>query len=157
MACGKKNIPLNGAFDKVTALAEHQLRCLETNDVACFNRGLLTYQEFHDSVYQYLPEGKDKVANISEDVYWGWTLPDRKKAVKKLFEQFGGMKLVSFTVGTPKKILNLDSMKLHRDIPLDVEWLDAKQNKKAFIHSTEILKAVVEVNGQYKLWNMTYE
>jgi hypothetical protein len=116
---------------------------------------LLTFSEFHKSVYQQLPEAKD--GSISETDYWGWTLPDRQKAVRKLFMNHGGQKLLSVTVGEPTKVLRLDGLKIHRDIPLTAEWLDEKTGKKNILSTRELLKAVVEIQGQYKLWNSNYE
>jgi hypothetical protein len=157
VSCGKKIPTLADAFNSVSALSEHHLHCIELNQIECLSNRLLSYKEFTDSVYASLPEGKDPVANISADVYWGWILPDRKKGLKKLFERFGGMKLVSYTLGEPKKIMKLDRINLQRDIPLQVEFFDMKEKKKHILTSSEILKAVVEVNGQFKLWNLTYE
>lgn len=155
VACGKKNIPLDQPFASIKNLAEHHLRCIEENSPQCLTGRLLTKQEFHNSVYQYLPEAKD--GTISESDYWGWTLPDRQKAFKKLFEQYGGMKLTKLTVGEPKKVLRLGGINVHRDIPLYAEFFDTRENKTVTLISSDILKAVVEVNGEFKLWNTTYE
>ncbi len=155
VACGKKNIPLVQPFASVNEMAEHHLRCIEANDAQCLNSRLLNFKEFHDSVYSHLPEAKD--GSIAENDYWGWTLPDRQKAFKKLIERFGGLKLVSFSVGEPKKVLKLDGIRLHRDIHLYAEFFDAKENKKVTLASADVLKAVVEVNGDFKLWSTTYE
>lgn len=157
VSCGKKVPPLHDAFNTLNALAEHHLQCLELNQMECLSGRLLTYKEFTTSVYSSLPEGKDPVADISPDVYWGWILPDRKKGLKKLFERFGGMKLVGYSIGEPKKIMKLDAIRLHRDIPLQAEFLDIKENKKHSLSSSEILKAVVQIKDQYKLWNINYE
>ncbi len=157
VSCGKKVPPLNDPFESLKALTEHHLHCIELNQVECLSGRLLSYKEFTASIYASLPEGKDPVANISPDVYWGWILPDRKRGIKKLMERFGGMKLVNYTLGEPKRVMKLDGIKLHRDIPLFAEFLDAKDNKKHQLSSSEILKAVVEVDGSFKLWNLTYE
>lgn len=157
VACGKKMRPLEKPFSSLPELAEYHLRCIETNDGACLNARLLTFTEFHRSVYSELPEAKDKIGNISEDVYWGWTLPDRKKAVKKLLENFGGKKLIGFTLGQPKKIMKLEGLRIHRDIPVTAEWFDSKENQRIFMTTPDFLKAVVEIDGGYKIWNMTYE
>lgn len=155
MACGKKAIPLKNGFASIEVLAEHHLNCIATNDTACLNSQLLSFAEFHSSVYPYLPEAKD--GSIAENDYWGWTLPDRQKAVKKLFERFGGKRPTSLKVGQPKKVMQLGPLKLHRDIPLSVVWTDEKSNKSETLSTSEILKAVVEIQGQYKLWNIMYE
>jgi len=157
VACGKKVKPLDHPFADIQGLCEHHLRCIEANNRPCFERSLLTYKEFHDSVYQELPEAKDKVGNISEDVYWAWTLPDRKKSMRKLFDQFGGMKLLETRIGEPKKIIRLENIRLHRDIPVYAVFYSAKENKNVTLISSEIFKAVVEVNGQFKIWSSTYE
>lgn len=157
VSCGKKVAPLHDPFTSLNALSEHHLHCIELNQIECLFGRLLSYKEFTTSVYASLPEGKDPVANISPDVYWGWILPDRKKGLKKLFERFGGMKLLNFTLGEPKKVMKLDGIRIHRDIPLTAEFFDAKGNKKHTLASSEILKAVVEVNGEFKLWNTNYE
>ncbi len=155
VACGKKVPPLAEPFGSVQELAEHHLRCIEANDGQCLNTRLLTFSEFRNSVYQQLPEAKD--GSIAENDYWGWTLPDRQKGTKKLFERFGGLKLIKMTVGQPKKILKLDGIRIHRDLPLYAEFLDKKENKTVTLINSEILKAVVEVNGGFKLWNIAYE
>jgi hypothetical protein len=155
VACGKKLPPLVEPFGTVEELTAHHLRCIEANDAKCINTRLLSYSEFHNSVYASLPEAKD--GTVSENDYWGWTLPDRQKAVRKLLMDFGGKKLVKVTVGEPSKILRLSGLKILRDIPVTAEWLDEKTGKKNVLVTRELLKAVVELNGQYKLWNLNYE
>jgi hypothetical protein len=155
VACGKKLPPLVEPFGTVEELTAHHLRCIEANDAKCINTRLLSYAEFHNSVYASLPEAKD--GTVSENDYWGWTLADRQKAVRKLLMDFGGKKLLSFVTGEPTKVLRLEGVKILRDIPLTAEWLDEKTGKKSTLSTREILKAVVELNGQYKLWNSAYE
>lgn len=155
VACGKKLPPLVEPFATVEELATHHLRCIEANDAKCINSRLLSYSEFHESVYQQLPEAKD--GTISEQDYWGWTLPDRQKAVRKLLMNYGGQKLAKVAVGEPVKILRLSGLKILRDIPVTAEWLDEKTGKKNVLVTREFLKAVIEINGQYKLWNLNYE
>ncbi len=155
MACGKKSIPLKNGYSSIEALAADHLNCIVANDAACLHSQLLSLAEFHNSVYPYLPEAKD--GSIAENDYWGWTLPDRQKAVKKLLERFGGSKFTSLRIGQPKKVLNLGPLKLHRDVPLYAIWTDEKSKNTETLSTSEILKAVVEINGEYKLWNMTYE
>jgi hypothetical protein len=155
LACGKKLPPLNEPFGSIQELAQHHLRCVEANDEKCLNARLLGFAEFHNSVYAQLPEAKD--GSISETDYWGWTLLDRQKAVRKLLMNYGGQKLLSVTVGEPTKVLRLDGLKIHRDIRLTAEWLDEKTGKKNILSTRELLKAVVEIQGKYKLWNSNYE
>jgi hypothetical protein len=155
VACGKKLPALVEPFGTVEELTAHHLRCVEANDAKCINTRLLSYSEFHNSVYASLPEAKD--GTVSENDYWGWTLADRQKAVRKLLMNYGGQKLVKVTVGEPSKILRLSGLKILRDIPVTAEWLDEKTGKKNVLVTRELLKAVVELNGQYKLWNMNYE
>lgn len=157
LSCGKKTVPLTQPFESVKEMVEYHLRCIEKNDAKCFSERLLTYQEFQASVYKELPEGKDKVSNIDQNVYWGWILPDRKKSIKKLFERYGGTKILSYTIGEPKKTMQLDSIKLHRDVPIFVNFQDAKTGKTETLSSAEVFKAIVELNGKFKLWSMNYE
>lgn len=157
VACGRKAPPLSQGFASMQELIQHQLNCIETNDQKCFDSALISYQEFKMSVYPFLPEAKKTTGSISLEDYWGWTVPDRIKATKALFARFGGAPLVKFTIGEPKKVMNLGAIRLHRDIPL---YADFRNAEKQTIHSmitTDFFKAVVEVNGQFKLLNMTYE
>jgi len=157
VACGRKAPPLSKGFASAHELVQHQLNCIQTNDQKCFDAGLITYQEFKISVYPYLPEAKNAAGGISLEDYWGWTVPDRLKAKKALFTRFGGAPLVKFTIGEPKKNMNLGAIKLHRDIPLYADFRNPEKNTIYSMITTDFFKAVVEVNGQFKLLNMTYE
>lgn len=157
VACGRKAPPLSQGFSSIHDLVQYHLDCIQTNDQKCFEGRLISYQEFRNSVYPYLPEANKKVGGISEEDYWGWTLPDRIKATKALFTRFGGAPLVKFTIGVPKKTMNLGAIKLHRDIPLYADFRNPEKNTIHSMITTDFFKAVVEVNGQFKLLNMTYE
>lgn len=157
VACGRKAPPLSQGFGSIQDLVQYHLNCIQTNDQKAFEARLITQKEFHDSVYPYLPEANQKAGGVAEEDYWAWTIPDRMKATKALFTRFGGAPLVKFTVGDPKKIMKLGAIKLHRDIPI---YADFRNPEKGTVHSmitSDFFKAVVEVNGEFKLLNLTYE
>jgi hypothetical protein len=153
--CGRKIPSLKDGFASIRVVPEYQLAKLAENDKAGFEARLVSRQEFHDSVYQNLPEAKD--ASIDENVYWGWIQPDRLKSVKKIFEAYGGKKLLKFEVGEAKKVIKSGPMRIHRDISVYAEFQakDGKSIEK--LNTSELFKAIVEVNGKFKLWNMNYE
>lgn len=155
VACGKKLPPLKDGFASLEELAEYHLRCIELGDQGCLEKRLLSFTEFRDSVYPVLPEAKQNTVSLND--YWGWTLPDRQKAIKNYFSQFAGKKLLKFQLGDAKKVLKFGPLKIHRDVLIITDWLEKDQKNMQTYATRNLLKAVVELNGQFKIWNMVYD
>ncbi len=157
MVCGSKVTPLTGGFSSPKALVEYHLGCIAANDEKCFSSALLTRQEFRSSVYPYLPEAKEKGGGISEADYWAWTVPDRAKAVRAVFTRFGGARLVKVNIEKPRKIIDAGPIRILRDIPIFADFENPQTKTVHSMITTDLFKAVVEIQGKYKLWNSTYE
>jgi len=149
--------PLKDGFDSIESVAKFHLAQISANNANAFTARLVTRQEFHDSVYQHLPEATDDSGKITESDYWGWLIPDRMKSLKKIFAAFGGLKLIRFQLEAPKKVITTGRIRIHRDIAIHAEFESHDGKTVQKLSSAELFKAVVEVRGQYKLWNMNYE
>lgn len=155
IACGKKLPPLKEGFASLDELAEYHLRCIETGDAECLEKRLLTFAEFRDSVYPVLPEAEQKTVSLED--YWGWTFPDRRKAVKNYVSGFTGKRLAKFRVADAKKVLRYGRLKIHRDVLVIADWQDKTTGELNTIATRNLLKAVVELEGQFKIWNLVYD
>lgn len=152
-----KVAPLKADFDSIRSVVDFHTAQIAANDSTAFTSRLVTAREFHDSIYSHLPEAKDASGRIDENVYWGWLMPDRLKSTKKIFAAYGGLKLTKLEIGEAKKVIKSGSIRIHRDIPVYAEFQDKDGKGIQKLNTTELFKAIVEVNGRFKLWNMNYE
>jgi hypothetical protein len=73
-----------------------------------------------------------------------------------LFYDFGGKKLKKVTIGEPLKVLKEGSLTIWRDIRVSAEF-ESESGNSIKLESADVFKAIVEVNGVFRHWNITYE
>jgi len=112
----------------------------------------ISQREFHDLLYPHLPEK----GTIPEADYWYMVHNDTIKSLAAAMDVFPGARLVN--IGNPAKKVQYGPLIIHRDIPVTVEFPSHVEGVPA-IRKTypDLFKAVVEINGVYRLWNFDFD
>lgn len=153
----QREIFLENGYPSVQALGESLAKAAAANSEEGWQQVFISGTEFRNLVYPHLPEASGP-GKIEADDYWGWTYPDVLKSKKKLFQALKGVEILSVETGEPQKILRQGKYKILRDIPLKIRYKTAETDaKEQYLESREILKAVIEARGRYKLWNSVFE
>ncbi|MCS6984273.1 MAG: hypothetical protein NZM25_03970 [Leptospiraceae bacterium] len=150
----RHEILLTNPYPSLKELSAALLEAAQENSLEKWQKLLISREEFREHIYPYLPEAKGP-GKVSEEDYWEWVSIDTDKARKKLFALLKGREIISFEVKNPTKVLRQGRYKILRDIPLVVR-LKTESGEES-LESREILKAVIEARGGYKLWNSLFE
>ncbi|MCB1202361.1 MAG: hypothetical protein KDK41_17085 [Leptospiraceae bacterium] len=152
----QNNIPeqkLDFGYTSIESLIIETFRVVKEQDEKTFDYIRLQDKEFKKLVYPYLPEAKQGITPVD---YWSWLVPDFIKGKKFLFEKMkSDIELVS--IGKPKKILQFGPIKLHRNIPVTLGRPDGRGGYKDTAVYDNIFTAIVEIDGLYRLFNMTVD
>ncbi len=112
----------------------------------------ISQREFHDLLYPHLPEK----GTIPEADYWFMVHNDTIKSLSAAMDVFPGARLVD--IGNPAKKVQYGSLVIHRDIPVTVEFPSRVEGVPATRKTyPDMFKAVVEINGVYRLWNFDFD
>lgn len=156
----QRDILLHQAYPTVQSLGRDLMQAASANSDTDWQKVFISAQEFQDLIYPHLPEASGP-GKIEAADYWAWIYLDILKSKKRLFQMLKGAEILSVETGEPKKILRQGRYRIWRDIPLKVKYRilekDGHSSGERELASREILKAVIEANGQFKLWNSTFE
>lgn len=152
----QREIFLENGYPSLPALSEALAQAAAANSEEGWQQVFISVTEFRNLIYPHLPEASGP-GKIEADDYWGWTIPDVLKSKKKLFQTLKGAQILAVEAGEPQKILRQGKYKIWRDIPLKIKYKSSSTDKEQYLESRQILKAVIEARGQFKLWNSAFE
>lgn len=139
----------------IDALANRVIQLIEEKDKQALKDLQISKQEYIETVYPQSEEAKQPGALTGED-FWRIFIGMRQKYHLNnhlnIFSRYKDIKIIE--IGQPKSSVELDTVTIHKKIPIKIEATAISDGKQYTDTFDSILGIVLEKDGHYRLIRM---